>query len=64
MKMSKDLTTLLKASNEPVIGKMTRQPVEISLSLNEIKRYIAQESDDYLVYQWCQAYIKRYNQIG
>lgn len=62
--MDNKITTLLKPTHQEVIGKMTRQPVEISLSLGDIKRYIAQESDDYLIYQWCEAYIKRYNQIG
>lgn len=59
-----NIQALLKPTNQEILGKHTRKPVEINLSLNEIKRYIAQESDDYLVYQWCQAYVKRYNQIG
>lgn len=59
-----EIKDLLRSTNQELLGKQTRQPVTIRLSLTEIKRYIAQESDDYLVYQWCEAYIKRYNQIG
>ena len=59
-----DISALLRPSSQELVSKQTRQPITIRLSLNEIKRYIAQESDDYLVYQWCEAYIKRFNQIG
>ncbi len=59
-----DIQTLLKPTVESTLSKQTRLPVSIHLSLNEIHRYISQERNDYLIYQWCEAYIKRFNQIG
>lgn len=62
--MDNKLKTLLtECESQHMISKQTRKPVDIAVSLNDIKRYIAQETNDYLVYQWCQAYINRYNQI-
>lgn len=61
--MTTRLRKLLEAEgfNHP-IQDMIRRPVSIHMSLEDIKRYMDEETRDYLIFQWAKAYVDLYEQ--
>jgi hypothetical protein len=42
-----------------LVENMTREPVKIDLSLEEIQRYLQTEKNPRLIFQWAKIYIER-----
>ena len=59
--MSTRLRKLIQESQQEQVTSMVRHPVAVSLSMEEIKRYMDSEHDQHLIYQWATAYVKSYN---